>query len=67
MLLRHYFPLSVGIFVLVVSAAHYFSVPIAPFAVLLLAGVTLLGFQLEDHKAARFLGDLLRTLKSPTH
>jgi len=55
MALRQYFPLSLAVFVLVFAIARYFSVPFAPFAVILLAGETLLGFQMEDHKAARFL------------
>ncbi len=67
MRLRYYFPISVGIFFLVALAAHHFSVPFAPFAGLLLVGETLLGFQLEDHRVTRFLGDLLRSFKSPAH
>jgi len=60
MTLKHYFPISVAVFVLAVVAAHSFAVPVAPFALILLVGETLLGFQVEDHKAARFVGDLLR-------
>jgi hypothetical protein len=55
MTLRHYFPLSVAIFLVVVALAGHFSVPVAPFAVILLAGETLLGFQLEDHKVPKSL------------
>lgn len=55
MTLKQYFPTSVAVFILVLAAAIYFNVPILPFAVILLAGETLLGFQVEDHKAARFL------------
>lgn len=55
MTLRQYFPLSIAVFVLVIALAAVFHVPILPFALILLTGETLLGFQIEDHKAARFL------------
>ncbi len=64
MTLKQYFPISVGVFALVVAGAVYFNVPILPFAVILLAGETLLGFQIEDHKAARFVKELFR---GPAH
>lgn len=60
MTLKQYFPISVAVFVLVVAAAVYFNVPILPFAVILLAGETLLGFEIDDHKAARFMKELFR-------
>jgi len=67
MQLKHYFPISVAIFALVFLATRHFSVPFAPFAAILLAGETLLGFQIEDHKAARFLGALLRPSQTVKH
>jgi hypothetical protein len=63
MILRQYFPISVGLFVIVILTAHYLAVP---FAIVLLAGETLLGFELEDHKVAHVVGDFLKALK-PTH
>jgi hypothetical protein len=60
MRLKHYFPISVAVFVMFILAAHYFSVPAAPFALILLTGETLLGFQLEDHKVPRMLRNLFR-------
>ncbi len=60
MALRHYFPISVGVFVLVVGTARYFGAPIMPFAVILLAGETLLGFELENHRVPNFLKELFR-------
>jgi hypothetical protein len=66
MLLKHYFLISVGIFVLVFLGAHHFSVPFAPFAAILLAGETLLGFQVEDHKAAKFVGALFKPSRPST-
>jgi hypothetical protein len=65
-LLKQYFPISVGFFVLVFLAAHHFSVPFAPFAAILLAGETLLGFQVEDHKVAKFLGALTKPSRPST-
>jgi hypothetical protein len=64
MSLRRYVPLSVGIFVLVIAAAAYASFPILPFAVILLFGETLLGFQLEDHRVPRFIAAIFR---APEH
>ena len=64
MRIKYYFPLSVAIFAFVAGLAHHFVVPVAPFAVVLLAGETLLGFQLEDHKAARVVGEFLKPFKT---
>jgi hypothetical protein len=55
MTLKHYFLLSVGFFVLICAGALYFSVPVLPFALILLTGETLLGFQVEDHKVGRWI------------
>jgi len=60
MTLRQYFPLSLAVFALVITVATIFHVPILPFAAILLAGETLLGFQIEDHKAGRFLKAIFR-------
>jgi hypothetical protein len=66
MALKYYFPISVAVFVLVVCGAVYFSIPILPFGLVLLAGETLLGCQMEDHKVPRFLSELFRAPK-PRH
>ena len=66
MRLRHYFPISVGFFALVVIAAHYAAAPVLPFAAILLVGETLLGFQLEDHRVPRFLASIFK-LSKPQH
>jgi hypothetical protein len=63
-ILRKYFPISVAIFLAVIVTVRYFSMPILPFAAILLFGETLIGFQLEDHKVPHVLGDLLRAFKS---
>jgi hypothetical protein len=62
--LKQYVPISVGVFILVILTARYFSVPIAPFALVLLVGETIIGLQLEDQRVSRFLEDLLRAMKS---
>ena len=67
MTVRHYFPLSVAVFVVVVGVANHFSVPVAPFAAILLAGETLLGFQLEDHKVPKALKQLFTAPKPHGH
>ena len=59
MTLKHYFPLSVAVFVLVVTTAALLGAPVLPFAVILLTGETLLGLQIEDHKAGRFVKAIL--------
>jgi len=66
MTLRQYFPISVAALVLLIALVHYLHVPapILPLAIILLVGETLMGFQVEDHKVARVLGDLFRTTKS---
>ena len=63
MRLKLYFPISVGFFALVVIAAHYSTVPVLPFAAILLVGETLLGFQLEDHRVPRFLASIFKHSK----
>ena len=65
--LKHYFPLSVGVFLLLVLTTRYLGVPLLPFAIILLAGETLLGFQVEDHKVPRLLGKLFGAFKSSSH
>jgi hypothetical protein len=65
--LKYYFPLSIAVFVLVVAAASYYSVPVMPFALILLAAETLLGFQVEDHRIPRFLTQLFRAPKTHGH
>ena len=49
--LKHYIPISVGVFLLVILTARHYSVPIAPFALVLLVGETIIGLQLEDQKS----------------
>jgi hypothetical protein len=62
--LKHYIPISIGVFVLVSLAARYYSVPIAPFALVLLVGETIIGLQLEDQRISRLLEDIVRSFKS---
>jgi hypothetical protein len=59
MSVKHYFPLALAVLVLAVALASLFSIPAAPFVVILLVGETLLGFQLEDHKVPRMLKQVL--------
>jgi len=61
--LKTYFLISIAVFVLVVGGALYYSAPILPFALILLGGETLLGFQLEDHRVPRFLSQVFRAPK----
>jgi hypothetical protein len=62
--LKHYIPISIGVFVLVILTARYYSVPIAPFALVLLVGETIIGLQLEDQRISRLLEDIVRSFKS---
>jgi hypothetical protein len=66
MTLKHYVPISVLVFALVVGAVHRLAVPIVPVALILLAGETLLGFQLEDHRVPRRLKEFF-TVPKPHH
>ena len=38
--LKHYVPISVGVFAALIAATRYFGVPFAPFAFVLLVGET---------------------------
>ena len=69
MALKTYFLISIAVFVLVVGGAAYYSTPILPFAIILLAGETLLGFRLENHKVRRLLAQIFRAPKEhrPKH
>ncbi|HSP69803.1 MAG TPA: hypothetical protein VLN48_18900 [Bryobacteraceae bacterium] len=62
--LKQYVPISLGVFALVILTARYYSVPVAPFALVLFVGETIIGLQLEDQKIFRFLEELARSLKS---
>jgi hypothetical protein len=68
MTLRQYFPISAAALVLLIAAVHYLHVPapILPLVFILLVGETLMGFQVEDQKVARILGELFRPTKSKT-
>lgn len=67
MTLKHYVPISVGVFAAVILAVRFFGVPFAPFAFLLLVGETLIGLQLEDQRVSRFLEDLAHAFKPRPH
>ncbi len=67
MTLKKYFPISVAIFAAVVAGTVYFSIPVLPFAIILLTGETLIGFQLEDHKVPRYLTSIFKPPKPHAH
>ena len=67
MTLKKYFPISVAVFVAMVAATIYFSVPVLPFAVILLTGETLIGLTLEDHKVLRLLAAIFRPPRPHAH
>lgn len=62
MKLSYYFPISGGVFLLTVGFAHLLSLPVLPFALIILFGETLLGFQVEDHKVQHLVKDLWRSI-----
>jgi hypothetical protein len=59
MTLKQYFPISVVVFIAVTLLIARLGIPVLPFALILLAGETLLGFEVEDHKASRFVKAIL--------
>ncbi len=63
MTLKQYFPMSVIVFVAMVAFVHFTPAPVAPFAIILLAAETLIGFDLEDHKVPKLLREVFRTSK----
>lgn len=67
MTLKQYFPLSIAIFVAVVSLVEYLDMPVAPFALVLLVAETLVGFELEDHKVPKFLAQIFQHPKPRAH
>ena len=64
MTLGRYFLISLAVFIAVLAVPVYFSIPILPFAAISLAGLTLLGFQVEDHRVGKFL---TAVFKRPSH
>jgi hypothetical protein len=62
--LKHYVPASIGVFAAVILIVRSFSVPIAPFALVLLVGETLIGLQVEHQRVSRFLEDVFKALKA---
>jgi hypothetical protein len=62
--LKYYVPISIGVFILAILVARYLSLPVVPFALILLVGETLIGLQVEHQKVSNFLEDLLRAMKS---
>ena len=67
MTLKQYFPISLAVFIGVVYGAVYFEIPILPFALIVLVGETLLGFELEDHKIPRLLAAVFRAPRTRAH
>jgi hypothetical protein len=63
MRLKYYFPISVGVFLLLIGAVHFLSLPVLPFAVLTLFGETLLGFQVENHRVQHWADDLWKAIR----
>jgi hypothetical protein len=63
MKLRNYFPISVGVFLMLIGAVHFLAFPVLPFAVLILFGETLLGFQVENHKVQHWVDDLWKAIR----
>ena len=65
--LKHYVPISIGVFAAFIAATHYFGVPFAPFALVLLIGETIIGLQLENQRVSRFLENLAGAFKPRPH
>jgi hypothetical protein len=63
MRLKYYFPISVGVFLALIGAVHSLSFPVLPFAVLVLFGETLLGFQVENHKVQHWVDGLWKAIQ----
>jgi hypothetical protein len=63
MKLKYYFPISVGVLLLFIGAVHSLSLPVLPFAVLILFGETLLGFQVENHRVQHWVDDLWKAIR----
>jgi len=66
MTIRRYFPISVGIFVLVCALAYLADVPVAPVAIIILVGETIIGFELENDRAGTIAKGVLRAVFHPS-
>lgn len=66
--LKEYVPISIGVFVAVVLMARYLGIPVAPWALVLILGETIIGLQVENQRVLHFLEDLFRAFKAtPRH
>ena len=69
MRIRHFIPLLIGVPALFGFLADQTGgvVPPAPIVAIAATGMLLLLFQVEDHKASRFLGDLFHAFREAAH
>lgn len=66
--LKQYVPISIGVFIAVVLIARYLGIPVAPWALILILGETIIGLQAENQRVLHFLEDLFRAFKTtPRH
>ena len=67
MALKYYIPVSVLFFVGVLTLVHHYSIPMLPFAVIMLAAETALGFRAGNHKVGDKVSEFTHALKSNPH
>jgi len=67
MALKYYIPVSVLLFVGTLTLVHHYSIPILPFALILIAAETALGFMAEHRKVEHRVSDFLHALKPQHH
>ena len=64
MTIRQFIPLALVIEGLVVGGAHKAGLPEAPFGIFLAFGLTILLLQLEDHKIARAIHEVVDAFRA---
>jgi hypothetical protein len=66
MALKYYIPTSILFFVGTLTLVHHFSIPMLPFALILIAAETALGLRAEHHKVEHRVSEFIHALK-PHH
>lgn len=67
MLLKYYVPLSLLFFVGVLTLAHYYGVPVLPFAIILFLAETALGFRCSNNKVGGKVAEYVGAVKPHSH
>ncbi|MEQ1885653.1 MAG: hypothetical protein ABL967_11380 [Bryobacteraceae bacterium] len=65
--LKYYVPVSLLFFVGVLALAHYYGVPVLPFAIILFLAETALGFRCSNNKVGDKVAEYVDAVKPHSH